>query len=113
MTPEQVSALSNAELERAMIWLYPPDDFVIYNGAIDMYLARYRAMNYLASYDLTMQLVIEKGVTVIKEEDGRFWAGTDIDAGGFIHMNYDATAETYLRAACECLVLTAMSEANG
>ena len=104
MTPEQVSALSDVELNRVMIWLYP--DKSNYNGCYDEYMG----YDYLEDYNLTMPLVIEKGVTVIKEEDGRFWAGTDIDAGGFIHMNYDATAETYLRAACECLVLIALAD---
>jgi len=64
LTREKVSQLSDVELNRAMIWYYPPKDSVIYNGAIDMYLSRYRSLDYLNSYDLTMPLAFSSGIGI-------------------------------------------------
>ena len=112
MTPEQVSALSDNELNRAMIWFYPPKDSVIYNGTVDIYLARYRSLDHLSSFDLTMPLAFKYGITAIKDNHGSFWVGTDIQAGdGFaIYMDNDTENDNPLRAICECLVLIALAD---
>jgi hypothetical protein len=118
MTPEQVSALSDEELNRAMIWLYPPvkRPYDCFEDSGSMCCSgNYEdciVYDYLDDYNQTMPLVIEKGVTVIKEEDGRFWAGLEPIAGDgpCIYMDYDVTGETWLRAANECLVLIALAD---
>ena len=101
MTPEQVSALSDTELNRAMIWLYPPTDGVIYNGAIDMYMARYRSMDYLTSYDLTMPLAVENKLTIDLEPESEYDEITVYDVIGSV----SAQTKDPLRAICEVLVL--------
>jgi len=106
MTPEQVSSLSDNELNRAIIWLYP--DKSNYNGYYDEYMG----YDYLEDYNLTMPLAFKYGITVIKDNHGKFWAGTDIQAGdGFaIYMDNDAENNNPLRAIGECLVLIALAD---
>lgn len=98
MNAEQVSALSDVELNRAMIWFYPPTDSVAYNGAIDMYTARYRSMDYLTSYDLTMPLAVENKIS-LTPVDFSCWMASP--KGSFIAT----MSQNPLRAICEVLVL--------
>ena len=94
-----VSELTDTELNRAMIWLYPPSDSVTYSGDIDMYLSRYRSMDYLSSYDLTMPLAVENELDM------------DFDTG--LWQIYAPSAsysknKNLIRAICETLVMIAM-----
>lgn len=101
LTREQVSQLGKVELNRAMAWCYPPKDSVIYNGAIDMYLSRYRSLDYLNSYDLTMPLAIKHQI----------WLQPDCMGDGFKHAyddNFSAKSKVPLRAICEVLLMIAM-----
>lgn len=122
MTPEQVNALSNEELNRAMIWLYPPsksqfrnsfywsldvtdisdDGEMVSSGSYEdtVYL------DYLEDYNLTMPLVIENQILIGPMNDPvwpNFWKARNNKAVGIVRFNKNP-----LRAACECLVLVAL-----
>ena len=106
MTPEQVSALSDGQLNRAMTWLYPPvyinnDDGIkvcTYYGDRDVVY-----YDYLADYNLTMPLVIEKSVSlsIVQSCEKPVIA---------LCGEYSAHDKSPLRAACECLVLIALAD---
>lgn len=95
MTPEQVSALSDDELNRAMLTSY----MTYWQSDKDILkMVRSGKINYLTDYNITMPLVIKHEI------------GMDIDRGiwGAYHESEWSYSENYLRAACECLVLIAM-----
>ena len=109
MTPEQVSALSDAELNRAMIWLYPPanrpyDHFEDYgwrccSGAYEDYIE----YDYLTDYNQTMPLVKEHMITLSHYKNVT-------NACDFILGIEAFSMKSPLRAACECLVLIALDK---
>lgn len=108
MTPEQVSALSDAELNRAMLTSYMP----YWQSDKDILkMVRRGKIDYLTDHNLTMPLVFKHGITAIKDNQGSFWVGTDIQAGdGFaIYMDNDVENNNPLRAICECLVLIGLA----
>ncbi len=99
MTPEQVSALSNDELNQAMFHLYwvvdAKDEFDKLFNSISP-----ESLNYLSDYNLTMPLVIENNLKVDTHR-------SEVSAIG----HYPTTTNTIiLRAACECLVLIALDK---
>ena len=111
MTPTQVSELSDTELNRAMIWLYPPN-WLRFNPHKDAYITRARLahrwdLNYLADYNLTMPLAVENDLFTesLHSMNLKGLAGT---------MAGDTTAHctTLLRAICEVLVLIALDKAQ-
>ena len=100
MTPEQVSALSDEELELAMRDCYMPywksdKDILRMVGA--------GKINYITDYNLTMPLVIEKGVSLSIEP----LCEKSVIA---LCEKYSAHDKSLLRAACECLVLIALAD---
>ena len=101
MTPEQVSALSDTELNRAMIWLYAKNRFIDREYKVADVIGNlrwYRAADYLADWNLTMPLAVENCI----------WLQPDCIGDGKLHA-YDDTHSTSnknpLRAICEVLVL--------
>lgn len=98
MTPEQVSALSDKELNRAMYdhyWVVksgePFDEF--FNSIVGS-----DKINYLKDYNLTMPLAKKHMLTV------RYYHNcTDVDDFMFGFETTDK--DNPLRAICECLVL--------
>ena len=111
MTPEQVSALSGLELNRAMIWLYPVFGEVA-DYADGLYLWKTGAsrikVDYLEDYNLTMPLAFSAGVNVhrIFNSSNRFRAYES-------NARFRAVNENPLRAICECLVLIALGKRDG
>jgi hypothetical protein len=111
MTPEQVSALSDAELERAMIWLYPPegkhwmdpDTGTHYMfDEYDLY-----QIHMLDDYNLTMPLVIEEKIQINPKPYTKDTWKAYRSIGS---RSFSASNKRYLRAACECLVLIALAD---
>jgi hypothetical protein len=100
LTREQISNLTDVELNRAMVWLYPPCfDIDDYSVVIE---ARYEIgkVNYLSDYNLTMPLFIENYLSISPFYDGSGWVCDRWDG-------YSAD-KTFLRAICELLVMIAM-----
>ena len=64
MTPEQVSALSDTELNRAMIWLYYLGFDISYNHHKNKYVDCTRVIDYLGVYNLTLLLVIKNRLDI-------------------------------------------------
>ncbi len=102
MNKINVSELSDVELNRAMIWLYPIKGMELHkNGpcfGCDYFLHRqgigYSWLDYLTDYNLTMPLAVENGLSVDLK------CGT-IAADKFTHFsNADP-----LRSICEALVM--------
>jgi len=108
MTPEQVSALSDTELNRAMIWLfynefkegYPELEFVEDSGSVvSMDLGDYVwEPNYLNDYNLTMPLAFSNDLSISICGSTERKAIVVCDS----HSAHDGNP---LRAICECLVL--------
>ena len=109
LTRQQISALTDTELNRAMIWLYPTDGRVWTDGFF-YYCSSRGGLAHLLDWDLTMPLAVENNVSTINES-GNCWAGTDAMAGdGLLYMENDVINKNPLRAICECLVLTALEQ---
>jgi len=114
MTPEQVSALSDNELNRAMIWLfcnefkegYPELEFIEDSGSVvSMDLGEYTwEPNYIEDYNLTMPLALDAALDIELMTITRVSEGYD----GKVARNKNP-----LRAICECLVLIALGERDG
>ena len=68
MTPEQVSALSDVELNRAMIWLYPREHMFWQDdntgSCLEVEFDSIFMVDYLTDYNLTMPLAVENGLSV-------------------------------------------------
>ena len=109
LTREQISGLSDIELNRAMIWCYPPSRTVTYidqSNVLRYYIeSRWKLdpANYLTDYNLTMPMVFSNNLAVIPCMTGRYlvtrYAGTE---------NVEAANKRPLRAICEVLLLIAM-----
>ena len=105
MTPDQVSALSETELNRAMIWLYPPrlqiDDY----GVIIEYRYVIGKVDYLKDYNMAMPLAFSAGVNVHRlfNNSNRFRAYES-------NARFRSVNDNPLRAICECLVLIALAD---
>jgi len=97
MTPEQVSALSDNELNRAIIWLYP--DKSNYNGYYDEYMG----YDYLEDYNLTMPLAFSNDLSISICNSTERKAIVVCDS----HSAHDNNP---LRAIGECLVLIALAD---
>lgn len=112
MTPEQVSALSDDGLNRAMLWLYCQCSVMRDNGRhIEIVHVLKNgdgfqgAVNYLTNYNLTMPMAFQKGVNIhrVFNDSSKFRAYES-------NARFSATRESPLRAACECLVLIALAD---
>lgn len=102
MAPEQVSALSDEKLNRAMIWLYPPKQGVLEGyGAGIISISAAGGHAYLTNYNQTMPLVVEHKIGMEVIPNGIWCAYHGADC---------SYSENYLRAACECLVLIALAD---
>lgn len=100
MTPEQVSALSDDELNRAMLTSYMP----YWQSDKDILkMARIGKINYLTDYNLTMPLVKKHMITMSHYKRATY-------ARDFVHGFDVSSKENPLRAACECLVLIALAD---
>lgn len=106
MTPEQVSALSDDELNKAMIWLYGWG-YGVPEPAFGMRFIEWTE-SYLDDWSATMPLVVENWLLIGPMNDTmwpNFWKAQNNKAIGISRYN-----ENYLRAACECLVLIALDK---
>lgn len=108
LTREQISNLSDIELNRAMVWLYPElNSFLWVDTGAKVWVGPRRPTNpswsYLLNYNLTMPLAFGNNLTVIPCMTGRYlvtrYAGTE---------NVEAANKNPLRALCEVLVMIAM-----
>jgi len=114
MTPSQVSALTDTELNRAMIWLYlsSSDEYdeskwgwrdklgVVSRGAYENYFEA----DYLTDYNLTMPLAVENMLTI-----AIFKESVHVDDYIFAYFAEAEDPSRTLRAICEVLVLCALS----
>lgn len=102
MTPKQVSALSDDELNIAMLTSYMP----YWKSDKDISrMVRAGKINYLTDYNQTMPLVVEN----------RLWLqpAQATPRGWFSYNDSDKSSlmcSNPLRAACECLVLIALAD---
>jgi len=107
LTREQISQLSDVELNRAMIWCYP--DKRNYDGYYDEYMG----YDYLTDYNLTMPLAIKLGVCLTLDKDYDIWdASETCDLNAMyvddIEWGEIASNKDPLRAICEVLLMIAM-----
>jgi len=110
MTPEQVSVLSDIELNRAMIWLYPPKLMLLEDSGEDCFFIGARSSAYLGDFNLTMPLVFEHRVRVKTNFHKTMTIAKQLvsaDMGGD-YFNNKTAHKNPLRAICQCLVLIAM-----
>lgn len=120
LTREQVSQLSDVELNRGMAWLYgesisdnfPELEFVEDNGKVlEMDLVYgYWEINYLTNYNLTMPLAIEHEVQLLTGQGQSCWHIAKKQ-----YYDYDGPISSIsvgtnlpLRAICEVLLMIAM-----
>ena len=102
------SKLSDTELNRAMIWLYPREDFLwedsIGTVLID-YMSTVLVLDYLGDWSLLMPLAVEHNLSI-----DFFCGDTYAHQSGFgIHL---LDRENPLRAICCALVQIAMEKNN-
>lgn len=97
LTREQVSQLSDVELNRAMIWCYP--DKRNYDGYYDEYMG----YDYLTDYNLTMPLAFENKLSIFEELD--LYA---VEAAPLNQFIIRLANKNPLRAICEVLLMIAM-----
>jgi len=109
MTPEQVSALSDTELNRAMIWLYPREDFLwedsIGTVLID-YMSTVLVLDYLGDWSLLMPLAVEHNLQIDLYQNSKTGEVTAFSVMG----HFAGIDKNPLRAICECLVLIALAD---
>ena len=111
MTPEQVSALSDTELNRAMIWLYAKNRLIDQEYKVGDTIGNLiwmREANYLSDWNLTMPLAVENSlcVEIYNTEvypNDECWA---YNVGDTIR----STSKNPLRAICEVLVLIVLDD---
>tara|TARA_R110002074_G_scaffold121968_1_gene256468 strand:- start:2124 stop:2441 length:318 start_codon:yes stop_codon:yes gene_type:complete len=104
MSKEQVSALNDTELNRAMIWCYPVSGYCfmyaghVYNGVS---IELDRKLDYLSDYNLTMPLAVENNLGI------EFMAVTRCED----YSSYKVSVnKNPLRAICEVLVMIKLEE---
>ena len=100
-----VSALTDVELNRAMIWLYPASIYGCYTRDRErtVYWSKvsgvYQAVDYLLNWNLTMPLVVENKLDM--DCDAELWRIYGPSASYSKH-------KSLLRAICESLVMIKM-----
>jgi hypothetical protein len=95
LTREQISKLSDTELNRAMVWCYP--DSKNYDGYYDEYMG----YDYLTDYNLTMPLLFKLDASLFSCDGTVEVIQTD-------SPNHWSNRENPLRAICEVLVMIAL-----
>lgn len=93
------NTLTDTELNRAMIWLYPEKEN--YDGYYDEYMG----WNYVEDWNLTMPLVIQHEIFIGPVNQGELWFAHDNICNRF--RAYD---DSPLRAICQVLVQIRMEE---
>lgn len=104
-----VSKLTDVELNRAMIWLYPTDGRV-WNDGFFYYCSSRGVLTYLLNWNLTMPLAVENGLSIELPEDEFECVGT---VTRYFHRSTDIAVDfnskvNPLRAICEVLVMIGM-----
>ena len=108
-----VSALTDVELNRAMIWLYPLWGSIwMVDQTGDQMINRKgwsTRVDYLTDWNLTMPLAVENGISIINTK-GVVHAGNNLKAqkGFSVTMDNGAQNTNPLRAICEVLVMIKM-----
>lgn len=103
LTREQVSALSNVELNLAMIWCYPPKKSVFIT-ILNNYAFDSKIVNYLTDYNLTIPLAHKSNLLISL-------SGEYPDDGSICWSQFKehvSDHENPLRAICEVLLMIAM-----
>ena len=100
MTPEQISALSDIELNRAVIWLYGYPDYGDPESLKDVI---WWHGSYLEDYNATMPLAFSNDLSISVCNSAGRKAIIVCDS----HSTHDNNP---LRAICECLVLIALAD---
>ncbi len=107
LTREQVSKLTDTELNRAMFWLYPPKYESVDDTGGGIYCIGIKGgYGYLADYNLTMPLMVEKGILLAPMNISiypKFWTAQDNKAIRTYSHNQNP-----LRVICEVLLMIAM-----
>ncbi|PCI53640.1 MAG: hypothetical protein COB36_11955 [Alphaproteobacteria bacterium] len=113
----EVSALSDKELNRAMIWLHPRINPWIWVDTGDEIWAGPRSAtnphwSYLLNWNLTGPLMVEYEIS-LNRMGGEYCAATDgTKPGDFGHgtmMENCQSSENPLRAICECILMIEMA----
>jgi len=103
MTPEQVSALSDTELNRAMLDSFMPywaEDKDIIKGV------QKGKFNYLEDWNITMPLAVEHNLQIDLYQNSKTGEVTAFSVMG----HFAGIDKNPLRAICECLVLIALAD---
>jgi hypothetical protein len=110
------SKLSDVELNRAMIWLYPHlNSFIWTDTGAEVWVGPKKLTNphwsYLLNWNLTMPLAVENGISIINIK-GVVYAGNNLKAqkGFSVTMDNGAQNNNPLRAICEVLVTIALEK---
>lgn len=96
LTREQVSKLSDVELNRAMIWCYPPKGYHFHADRVRHWLLPEGKVDYLTDYNLTMPLVFNIGSRYILSSIPAY------------QLSKGKADKNPLRAICEVLLMIAM-----
>ena len=96
-----VSKLSKVELNRAMIWLYPPAFKLNDYGTFLQPVHSICIVCYLTDWNLTMPLAVENHLDM--DFDGKMWRIYGPSASYSKH-------KILIRAICEALVLIALEK---
>ena len=107
MTPEQVNQLTDVELNRAMIWLYPEEYSVSRCPESIWYWRGMLRLDYLEDWNLTMPLAVETGLDISfpRNNDHIVEVKTLNNLKWYISNNKNP-----LRAICEVLVMIKLEE---
>ena len=102
----EISALTDAQLNRAMIWCYPPKGKML--SLPEHYLFLVGPVNYLADWNLTMPLAVENDCAFLpRKGDSRgLLAQVCINkpSGNYEYFEGESLRNP-LRAICEVLVM--------
>lgn len=94
-----VKELTDVELNRAIIWLYPPKQTLVEDNGIHTGFVGVKGVGYLQDWNITMPLAVENGLRVGFYTDGVTTA-FDPDRRTSYSENKNP-----LRAICEVLVM--------
>lgn len=106
LTREQISNLGDIELNRAMIWCYPPQCKIDDYGTFIEPLYEVGILCYLSDYNLTMPLAVDNEIFLAPMNNPTFqgfWTARNNKAIGYSCHNQNP-----LRAICEVLVMIAL-----
>lgn len=94
-----VKELTDVELNRAMVWLYPPKQALVDDNGTHTGFIGVRGIGYLQDWSFTMPLLVEYRLWLQPAKSCRGWFCYDNEEHYCSQLNQNP-----LRAACEVLV---------